>query len=1139
MPTIFDNIEKKLLFTLRQTLSEAVRADFCVGYFHIRGWDQIAEFIEHFDGSDDSCCRILVGMNKAPEDEMRESQSFRPQQYLDGPTIARMRRKAAESFKEQIERGVPTARAEASLRQLAYQLQARKVRVKLFLQYPLHAKLYLIQRPDSVAPQVGYLGSSNLTAPGLSYQGELNVDVVEQDAANKLQRWFNDRWSDELAFDISDDLFTLIDTSWAAPRLVKPYHVYLKMAYHLSEVNREGERAFKLPKNMQGILLDFQEAAISHTAQKLHQRGGVLLGDVVGLGKTLMATAVARIFQEDRGSTALIICPPKLQDMWQWHVDKYELAAKVSSMGKANELENEFPRRLVIIDESHNLRNRESKRYAAIRNYITRFEPQPMVLLLTATPYNKHYTDLSNQLRLFLDEGADLRVRPEQYFQAQAAQGYDENDFVGQFQVSPRSLRAFEKSEFADDWRDLMRHFLVRRTRQYIIRNFAKFDEEKKRYYVTLNGQPSYFPNREPHTLTFALDEHDPNDPYARLYTERAVGIIENLSLARYGLTNYLIDDADKGATPTEKVTLENLNRAGRRLIGFHRTNLFKRLESSGLSFLISLQHHITRNMVTLHALHEGLPVPIGSLSAALLDTAVSDEDSDVDLQDFLETPSDNGSDDPLIEPATPYTFSPDLHHYTERARRLYAQYSANLRDRFSWLPALFFTPELAEDLHTDISALLSLLQVASRWLPERDTKLGALHALITQTHPREKVLVFTQFADTARYLGEQLKRQGVHNLEVATGGATDPVALARRFSPKSNGGLRAGETALRALIATDVLGEGQNLQEGHIVVNYDLPWAIVRLIQRAGRVDRIGQEHDTILVYSFMPAEGVERIIRLRSRLFTRLQQNQEVIGTDESFFGEDVTSAFRDLYAERRGVLDGIGSEGIEDNDLSSQAFQVWNSASEADRHIAEKLPALVTAARALPDAAVRSGDPQGVITYLRYPDTTDAIVRVDDAGNVVSQSLTASFRAATCSPDTAALEPPKEGFDWIAKAAEHALREHTQLGGQLGDRRSTRRKVYERLKLYREHVKRNSPLLADAILDGLEPAFNALTLFPLKEGARDALSRQMNLGVKDDDLAKMLVELYEAERLAHITEETEQPEPQIVCSLALLRQ
>jgi superfamily II DNA or RNA helicase len=116
------------------------------------------------------------------------------------------------------------------------------------------------------------------------------------------------------------------------------------------------------------------------------------------------------------------------------------------------------------------------------------------------------------------------------------------------------------------------------------------------------------------------------------------------------------------------------------------------------------------------------------------------------------------------------------------------------------------------------------------------------------------------------------LKARGFEGLAVVTNGTADPVALARRFSPSTNGGLRSGETELRVLIATDVLAEGQNLQDAHLIVNFDLPWAIIRLIRRAGRVDRIGQKHDTITVYSFLPADGVERIIGLRQRLFHRL---------------------------------------------------------------------------------------------------------------------------------------------------------------------------------------------------------------------------------------------------------------------------
>jgi superfamily II DNA or RNA helicase len=1134
VPTIFDNIERKLLDALRETLRHAYAADFCVGYLNLRGWGRLADAIDHFDGTDDRCCRILIGMHRPPEEEMREAQrAIRRSIVLDGPTVARLKRKVTESFKEQLTFGVPTNEAEIALRKLARQLRSGKVRVKLFLRYPLHAKLYLVHRTDPITPLIGYLGSSNLTLAGLSEQGELNVDVVDQDAAQKLLRWFEERWNDEFTLDISDELAHLIETSWAREDLVLPYHVYLKMAYHLCEEARKGEREFKLPKVFQGVLLDFQAAAVSLAAYYLHRRGGVLLGDVVGLGKTLMATAIAKIFQEDDGSNILIICPPKLQEMWQQHVERYQLVARVLSLGRViNKLPN-LPRyRLVIIDESHNLRNREGKRYRAIRDYIEQNEPR--VLLITATPYNKHFTDLSNQLRLFVDEDADLHIRPERFFQMWSRQGYTETDFAVRFQCSPRSLRAFEQSPFPEDWRDLMRLFLVRRTRQFIMRHYAQFDEERQRYFVTLNGERSYFPIRQPRTIKFDLNENDPSDQYARLYRDEVAAVIEDLALPRYGLANYLIKDAERLANERERKIINNLNRAGRRLIGFCRTNLFKRLESSGFSFLLSVERHILRNMVTLYALENSLPIPIGTQEAAMLDTAISD----TEVEFLEEDGNESETVERLPEDEWAYTFTDNLDAYRARAKRVYEIYRTEFPRRFAWLDPKFFTPRLKNDLLNDAEALLTILRRAEfRWQPDRDAKLDALYRLLTETHPNDKVLVFTQFADTANYLGEQLQRRGLADLAVVTSQTPNPVAFARRFSPESNGGLKAGETELRILIATDVLAEGQNLQDAFIVVNYDLPWAIIRLIQRAGRVDRIGQKHDTILVYSFLPAEGVERIIRLRQRLLHRLQQNQEVIGTDESFFGEEVANKLRDLYTEKAGVLD---EDEDEDVDLASIALQVWNSASAHDQKVALALPPIVSATRPLPRKEVEGEppypDPPGVIAYLRFPDGTDALVRVDEKGNLVSQSLVTVFRAAACAPDTPALPRAENHHELVAKAVQLAVQEQIQLGGQLGSLRSIRRKVYERLRRYRDHLRQNPTLFSADLLQRLETVMDAIFRFPLKESARETLGRQLRLGITDENLADLVIRLHQEDRLCQPTEETEPSEPQIICSLGL---
>ena len=943
MPTIFDNIETPLLPTLRTMLELGHRLDIAVGYVHLRGWDALADLVDRFSGADHHCCRLLVGMQR-PEQELMRALQRLPREgdgYLDGPAIARMRRQAAQSFREQVEFGVPSSRARATLQTLAAQLRSRKLRVKLFLRHPLHAKLYLVERRDPITPQIGFVGSSNLSFSGLRGNGELNVDVVEQDAARKLQAWFNERWEDTLSFDISLDLAELIETSWAADRLLSPYHVYLKMAFYLSQDAREGSRDVTLPRELREILLPFQVEAVALAARYLQRRDGVLLGDVVGLGKTLMATAVARMFQDVEGSNLLVICPPKLVTMWRNYLARYQVTGMVLSLGQAVDELPTLPRyRLVIVDESHNLRNREGKRYAAVRDYVERNGSR--VMLLTATPFNKQFTDVSNQLRLFLDERRDLRIRPERFLQDYCANGRNEADFQAQFDASPRSLRAFEQSSYADDWRDLLRLFMVRRTRQFILRTYATFDEVRNRSYVLIGERRAYFPLRQPRTLSFTLNEDDPRDQYARLYSAQVVQVIEQLALPRYELAAYLNQTAARRATPSERALLDKLARAGRRLIGFSRTNLFKRLESSGYSFLISLERQILRNMVTLYALEGDQPVPIGTQDVAMLDTAINDLDDELPTHDEAESDAEQQA----LDAALP---DPDaaLNGYKARAAEVYAAYATQFRRRFQWIDPKFFQAGLRRALRDDARMLAALVQQVGRWQPALDAKLAALATLLLETHPHEKLLIFTQFADTAFYLAEQLRLRGVTDLAVATGQAGDPTSLARRFSPMSNDGLRDGETELRVLIATDVLGEGQNLQDAHIVVNYDLPWAIIRLIQRAGRVDRIGQQADTIEAYSFLPADGVERIIQLRTRLYQRLQTNQEVVGSDETFFGEEAAHKLRDLYTEQASLLE---DDGAEDVDLSSVALQVWNSASETDRRAAMALAPMVGATRPL---------------------------------------------------------------------------------------------------------------------------------------------------------------------------------------------
>ncbi len=1122
MPRIFDNIDQHLHTALQKTLAVSDRSDFCVGYFNLRGWKQLDSYIERWSGKDGERCRLLVGMQRPPQKELREVLSITKSETIDQKTAHRLKKKLAEEFREQLTIGIPTNEDEAGLRRLAAQIRARKVVVKLFLRHPLHAKLYLLFRPDPINPIVGYLGSSNLTLAGLSRQGELNVDVLDHDACLKLEEWFEDRWNDRWGVDISDELVKIIDESWAREKELQPYHIYLKMAYHLSQEARAGLSEFRIPKDFGNKLFDYQTAAVKIAAHHLNKRGGVLIGDVVGLGKTLMAVALARIFEDDHSLETLIICPKNLVKMWEDYRDQYRLRARVLSITQVAQKLPEIQRfRLVIIDESHNLRNRQGKRYRAIQEYVQKNESK--CILLSATPYNKTYLDLANQLRLFLLEDRELGIRPEQYLRT-----IGEEEFIRRHQCSVRTLAAFEKSEHPDDWCELMRLFMVRRTRSFIQENYAREDPETGRRYLTFeDGSRSYFPERRPITIEFELNDHDASDQYARLYAPDIVDTINALNLPRYGLGNYVAAKPHHPPTSAESKLLDDLSRAGKRLMGFCRTNLFKRLESSGQAFMLSIERHILRNYVFLHALETGDPIPIGTQDAAFLDARVFDEDADDVCISGKLFENNNEEECSISGQITGRT----VEAFKKRAAEIYSVYASQYKKRFDWIPSAFFVKSLKKDLENDAIALLDVLKKCGAWDPDKDAKLSALTELLTQKHPHEKVIIFSQFADTVRYLEKELKERNVPKLSGVSGDSSDPTALAWRFSPESNQKRDriSADDELNVLIATDVLSEGQNLQDCSIVVNYDLPWAIIRLIQRAGRVDRIGQKAENILCYSFLPAEGIDRIIHLRTRVRKRLKENAEVVGTDEAFFEDDADDqAILDLYNEKAGILD---DEAESDVDLASYAYQIWKNAIDREprlKKIIAELPDVAYSTRAHQE---EPGRPEGVLLYMRTAEGNDALAWMDKNGESVTQSQFAILRAAKCEPDIPPIPRHEKHHELVRKGVEHLTREERSVGGQLGRPRGARFRTYERLKHYAETVK-GTLFETEKLLKAIEDIYRN----PLRESAKDTLNRQLRSGISDEDLLNLVTSLRDGDRLTIQKEDVKVGEPRIICSLGL---
>jgi hypothetical protein len=378
--------------------------------------------------------------------------------------------------------------------------------------------------------------------------------------------------------------------------------------------------------------------------------------------------------------------------------------------------------------------------------------------------------------------------------------------------------------------------------------------------------------------------------------------------------------------------------------------------------------------------------------------------------------------------------------------------------------------------------------------------------------------------------LNHQLTVAGIKRTAAATGDSENVTDLAYRFSPQSNKKTIAPDQELRVLVATDVLSEGQNLQDAFIIVNFDLPWTIIRLIQRAGRVDRIGQKSDKILCYSFLPADGIETIIRLRAKVRARLHANSEVVGTDESFFDDDRhNKAVTDLYHEKAGLLDGEEDSEV---DLVSFAYQIWQDAISNDpslKKTIEDMPNVVYTAKRHEHAEPST---QGALVYLKTASGTDSLAWVDAQGKRVTDSPFRILKAAECDPSTPAVPRLSNHHALVEGAVKELAAEEKIVGGGLGSATGARYRTYERLKRYTLAVKGT---LFDTL--PLQRTLEDVYKYPLRSAATDILNRHIKTDCTDQTLAELAMGLRETGRLSIVEgDEDQETLAQIICSLGL---
>jgi superfamily II DNA or RNA helicase len=1081
LPRIFDNIDDNLGPHLADTVSQYDRLDAAVGYFNLRGWSTFADLVgaKPLNG-DVPVARVLVGMTTADPHQQVSRHLQAALEERNGEdeidrTLARTRREhAIRMFRTQLMSGLPTEKDLRALQQLRNHLDEGRVEIKLFTRRPLHGKTYIVHKEDINFPRIGFVGSSNLTMAGLNHNYELNVDVVDHDAAKKLAGWFEARWTDNFTIDITEDLIELINESWATDQLLDPYLVYLKVCFLLSKDAREGLMEYSLPASIQDQLLEYQESAVKTLARRIVNRGGAMLGDVVGLGKTITAIAVALMLREDHGYTTLVVCPKNLVQMWQDYLDEYEVIGKVVPYSLVHRLLPEIKRyQLVIVDESHTVRNSETIAHQAIADYIRSNDAK--ALLLTATPYNKRYLDVANQLALYIDPDHDLGLAPMEALRKDVR-------LLDKVDGKITTLGAFARSDEPEDWKRLMSEHLVRRTRTFIRENYAEKDEEGREYLTFANGDKFFFPDRFAKPLSHSFGD---KDPARMMIDDQTLDAINGLRLPRYHLADYVRDGVE--AQDDDGEVLANLQRSSGNLIGFTRTSLFKRLSSCGHSFIVSLARHLDRNRMYLYALDHGLNLPVGSVLQHQINP---DSDRDLDEDDELDATS------------------PEQQYDTLRAKSPRA---------VKWVAPGLFTTDLRAALQADTAALAAMLERFGPWIHTADSKIDALVDLLTSTHADEKVLIFSEYKDTVEYVADALKQRGVDAIEGVSGATSDPTKVARRFAPVSSKRLHGPsiENELQRLVTTDVLSEGQNLQDAHIVVNYDLPWAIIRLIQRAGRVDRVGQESEEVLIYTFLPDENVEAVLNLRGRIRKRLEENATVFDSDESFFGDEQE------HAQIKGLYSGkLAEEEEGEVDAASYAYQVWQRAEKENPDLADK-------ARALPDlvnstkAKRTPVDPEGVVVYIRTERGLDAFGHIAGDDQRLLTGMEA-LRHLYAEPDTGGLPRSSDHFERVASMIRGELKRPEVVQGRL---RGIRKRVWNRLN------GSFSTLEVD-----VEAALEALYTTPLTKEAEGKLRAALR-DRSNEDLADLLAVMHGDGRL--VLPETPGGDPlRIVCSMETIQ-
>lgn len=810
--------------------------DALVGYFRASGYFRIRKFIQQTPR-----IRILVGINVDKLTYLANQQGL-----LFNPNSEQSQEEFFNEIKKNIQEAKYDKEVEDGMYQFIEDIVSGRIEMRIHPKQNIHAKIYIFR--EEVYHPHGYgsviTGSSNLTEAGLEKNFEFNVELRYDDDIQFATETFERLWAESVEIDITH--IEKIKTESYLNTDFTPYEVYLKflLEYFGKSIDFDPNSVSDLPKGYKK--LSYQIDAVNDGYSKMMKHNGFFLSDVVGLGKTIVSALIAKKFFFANGfpmhrSYTLIIVPPALKEGWERTMTEFKLDNyKIITNGSLHKLKNPSLYDLVIVDEAHKFRSDTASMYNELQKlcktktlHADGSLHDKKVILVSATPLNNKPEDIANLVYLFQDsKDSTLEEGNLQRFFREQIDKYRKAKDLKDIELISKEVKAiYEKIRVK-----VVEPLTVRRTRTDLMENEA--------YRKDLEKQNVHFPDvKAPHKIYYQLDTE-----LEELYDKT----IRYLKGKEKGTLKYYRYQAIKYLLPPKKDKYKKADLISIQLAGIMKTLLVKRIDSSFYAFKQSLKRYYQANKVMLDMFEKGVIYIAPNLKVNELLSEGREDELIRQIEEAQYT-------DPTIEVCTPEDFE-----------------------------TIFI-----DGLKQDGQILKELVEAWDKvtYDPKLDIFINEYMKgkLFDKSINQEgKLVIFSESKETTKYLSDALRANGFNRvLTVQSDNRNDKMpALEANFDANYKG---EKKNDYNIVISTEVLAEGVNLHRANVIVNYDTPWNSTRLMQRIGRVNRIGSTAKEVHIFNFFPTAKVNNDIELEKKAKMKLFAFHAALGEDSQIYSTD----------------------------------------------------------------------------------------------------------------------------------------------------------------------------------------------------------------------------------------------------------